>query len=83
MRRGSWNSDADDLVGAEVMCRGDAGASSADVKGFGELNELNAGSVDTAQKHGYLEANARGPAALDRVQARAFVVYFGFQAPPG
>jgi len=83
VRRGSWNSDADNLVRAKVMGRGDTGACSADVKGLGELNELDAGSVYTAQKHGHLETDARGPTALSRAQALAFVVYFDFQAPPG
>jgi hypothetical protein len=83
VRRGSWNSDADNLVRAKVMGRGDTGACSADVKGLGELNELGAGSVDTAEKHGHLETDARGPTALNRIQALAFAVYFDFQAPPG
>jgi hypothetical protein len=82
VRRGSWNSDTDNLVRAEVMGRGDTGPSSADVKGLGELNKLDAGSVDTAEKHGHLEADARGPTALNRAQALAFVVYFDFQASP-
>src|SRR4029077_16512580 len=79
VRRGSWNSDADNLVRAKVMGRGDTGASGADVKGLGELNELGAGSVDTAEKHGHLEADARGPTALNRIQALALAVYFDFQ----
>jgi hypothetical protein len=29
-----------------------------------------------------LETDARGPTALSRAQALAFVVYFDFQAPP-
>ncbi len=82
MRRGSWNSDTDNLVRAEVMGRGDAGPSSADVKGLGELNKLDAGTVHTAEKHGHLEADARGPTALNRTHALALVVYFDFQDPP-
>ncbi len=65
------------------MGRGDTSTSSADVKGLGELNELDAGSVDTAEKYGHLEADARGLTALNGVQALAFVIYFDFQAPPG
>jgi hypothetical protein len=65
------------------MGRGDTGTSSADVKGLGELNELDAGSVDTAEKYGHLEADARGLTALNGVQALAFAIYFDFQTPPG
>jgi hypothetical protein len=83
VRRGSWNSDADDLARAEIMGRGDTGACSADVKGLGELNELDAGRVDTAEKDGHLEADARGLTALNGAQSRVFVVDFDFQAPPG
>ena len=83
MRRGSWNGDADDLVRAEVMGRGNAGAGSADVKGLGQLNELEAGSIDSAEKDGHLEADARRATALNGLQPLAFVVYFDFQAPPG
>jgi hypothetical protein len=80
---GSRNRNADDLIGAEIMSRGDTSASSADVKGLGELNEVDARSIDTAEKHGYLEADSRRATALSRVDALAFAVNFDFQAPPG
>jgi hypothetical protein len=83
VRRGSRNSDADDLMVAEVMGRGDTGTRSADVKGLGELNELDAGRVDAPEEHRHLEADARGPTPLNRLYSLAFVVYFDFQAPPG
>jgi len=64
------------------MRRGDTCARSTDVESLGKLNELNAGVVDTAKKHGYLEADSRGSTALNRVQALALVVCFDFQALP-
>jgi hypothetical protein len=64
------------------MGRGDTSACSADVKGLGELNELDAGSIDTAEKHGYLEVDSRGPTALNAIHAFAFALNFDFQAPP-
>lgn len=83
MRRGGWNGDTDDLVRAEVMGRGNASAGSADVKGLGQLNKLDAGSINTAEKDGHLQADTRRPTALNGLQPLAFVVYFDFQTPPG
>ena len=64
------------------MSRGDARASSADIKGFREFNELNTRGVDTAKKDGYLEANAWRAAALNRVQALTLPVDLDFQTSP-
>jgi hypothetical protein len=77
-----WHGDADDLVGAKVMSRGDTSARSADVEGLRELNELDTGSVHSPKENGYLEANA-WRAALNAVQALTLLVNLDFQNPPG
>jgi len=64
------------------MRRSDTGTRRADVERLRELNEFNTGSVDTPKKNGYLEADTRRPAALNRIQALAFVVYLDFQTSP-
>jgi hypothetical protein len=69
------------LIGTEVVGRSDAGARGADVEGLRELDELDTGSVYSAKKNGYLEANA-WRAALNAVQALTLLVNLDFQDPP-
>jgi hypothetical protein len=63
------------------MGRGDTRARGADVQGLRELNEFDTGSVHSAKKNWYLEANARR-AALNAVQALALLVNLDFQGFP-
>jgi hypothetical protein len=46
------------LINTEVMRTSYARPAGADVQRAGELNEIDAGSVGTAQKDGNLQANA-------------------------
>ncbi len=63
------------------MSRGDTGAHGADVKGLRELDELDTGSVHSAKKNGYLEANP-WRATLNAVQALTLLVNLDFQDSP-
>jgi hypothetical protein len=64
------------------MSRGDIGARRADIEGLCELNELDAGSVNTAKKNGHLETNTRRAAALRSFRAHTLLVDLDFQTPP-
>ena len=59
----------------------DTSASGADIEGLGELDELCAGHIDTAQKHGNLQPEARGT-ALNGIQTRTLPVNLRFQGAP-
>jgi hypothetical protein len=58
-RRGSRNCQIDKLFAPKHASRSDASASGADVHRFRQFDEINAGSIASTDKHGYLQADAR------------------------
>ena len=58
-RRRSWDSEIDNLIGAQNVGRSDTSTDGADIEGFGEFNEFGARSIRPANENGNLKANAR------------------------
>jgi len=62
------------------MCRGNTRPCGADIQRLSQFNEFRARSIDAAKKNRYLEANARGMAAL--LQAFTLLLNLKFQTSP-
>ena len=69
---------ADKLVEAQDVSRGDTRAGSADVERFGQLNELRSRSVRTPDEHRYLQSDPGRPTRLLVIQVLPFPDDFAF-----
>jgi hypothetical protein len=64
----------DNLIRSENVGRGNTGASSANVEGFGELNEIYARGINATHKNRDLETNPRGAAMPRILHALTFLI---------